>query len=730
MHCASCAANIESALKKVNGVISARVNFAQDMAYIDFEEDRLNAQDLIKAIEAAGYQALIPDESLDREKSLRQKQVKVLQFKFILSAILSAVLMYVSMAPCVGLEMHSFLMKNSALIQLILSSAVLACGYQFFLRGAKTLFKIHQANMDTLVALGVGSAYLYSIYRSIDIWRGRDTSLMPELYFEVAAFLITFILLGKYLEALTKRRTSQAIRRLWELRPKTATLLRAGKEVEAAIDQLQVGDIVVVKPGERIPVDGRVMEGHSSVDESMITGESMPVEKVLGDNVIAGTINKSGAFKFKALKVGKETTLAQIIKLVEEAQGSKAPVQEFSDKVAAVFVPVVLGIAILSFTGWLLAGSGFAFGLTIFISVLIIACPCALGLATPTAVMVGTGIGAQQGILIKNAASLEAARQINTVIFDKTGTLTVGKPVLTDIISLGGRDKKEVLKYAGIAEINSEHPLAEAITFAAKKELGELNQPEAFNSLTGKGVIARFNNGIILLGNRALFSDKKIDISHLEDKLSVLENEGKTVVICAYQNEILGILAARDTLKEFSRQAVDSLKKLGKEVMMITGDNRNTAKRIAQELGIDRVLAEVLPQDKALTIKKLQQEGRKVAMVGDGINDAPALSQADIGIAIGAGTDIALESADIVLIKNDLQDVVMAMDLSRFAMKKIKQNLFWAFIYNIIGIPIAAGILFPFFGFILNPVVSGIAMAFSSVSVVANSLLMTRYRRP
>ncbi|HLD82948.1 MAG TPA: heavy metal translocating P-type ATPase [Candidatus Omnitrophota bacterium] len=728
MHCASCASNIESALKKVSGVIDAQVNFAQEKAHIEFHPQKLRVEDLIAAIEKAGYKAFLPDLSLDKESQIRNLEVKSLKRKFILSMILSSILMLVSMGPCVGLSMHKFVMQNMALIQFLLATGVLICGYEFFTRGFLTLIRLHRANMDTLVALGVGSAYLYSLFVSINIWLGSSVFSMNDLYYEVAAFLLAFILLGKYLEAITKRKTSAAIKRLWGLRPKKAIAIRQEKEIEVPVEELVVGDIILVKPGSRIPVDGKLIEGHSSVDESMVSGESLPVEKSMGDTVVGGTINKSGAFKFKATKVGRETVLAQIIKLVEEAQGSKAPVQELADKIASIFVPLVLVIAFSSLIIWLLWGKSFIFALTTFIAVLIIACPCSLGLATPTAVMVGTGKAAENGIIIKNAASLQAAQGVSTIIFDKTGTLTIGKPKVIDVVTYLGNEEG-ILQLAGSLEQKSEHPLAEAILEAAASKGIPLLKVEKFESLAGKGVVGEFGSFRALLGNRKLMQDNRINIQVAGRDLDRLESEGKTVMLLAKDNELMGLVAARDSLKDFSRQALDRLKQMGKQIIMLTGDNKRTAEAIARESGIDKVIAEVLPKDKVDEIKRLQAQGLKVAFVGDGINDAPALTQADLGIAIGTGTDVAVEAGGIILVKDDLRDVAMAIDLSRYAMRKIKQNLFWAFFYNSIGIPIAAGLLYPFTGFLLNPIISGIAMAFSSVSVVSNSLLMARYKR-
>ena len=727
MHCASCASNIEIALKRLPGIFSSQVNFATEKAYIEFDPQKLKVKDLILIIDKAGYNAMAPDISLDREKELRDREVRNLKKKFIISIILSSVLMYVAMGPCMGVGIHKVIMDNMALIQLLLATGVLICGYQFFTGGFLTIARIHRASMDTLVALGVGSAYLYSLFVSINIWLGNKSFSMANLYYEVAAFLLTFIMLGKYLEAITKRKTSQSIKHLWNLRPKTAIIIRHGQESEISVEELHIGDIVVVKPGSRIPVDGKIIEGYSSVDESMITGESIPIEKTLNDKVIGGSINKYGTFKFKATKVGKDTALAQIIKLVEEAQGSKAPVQELADKIAAIFVPTVLLIAFASFFIWILLGKGFVFALTAFIAVLIIACPCSLGLATPTAVMVGTGKAAENGIIIKNAASLQIATEIKKIIFDKTGTLTKGKPKLTDIVSYTD-SKDEILMLAASLENLSGHVLSDAMVDAAKERDVSLKNAQQFEAVSGKGIVGKIEGNEVLVGNRRLMQERAIEIEIAEGDLDRLEKQGKTITLVTKDGLLIGLVAVRDTVKESSKTTIDRLKKMGKDVIMITGDNRRTAEAIAKEIGIEKILAEVLPKDKLDEIKKLQNNGFKVAFVGDGINDAPALSQADLGIAIGSGTDIAIESGDIILIKDDLRDVATAIELSGYAMKKIRQNLFWAFFYNIIGIPIAAGILYPFNGLLLNPMVAGVVMAFSSVSVVSNSLLMNKYK--
>jgi Cu+-exporting ATPase len=721
-----CLSTVEGALNSLSGIIKKEL-FVNQKARIQFDSSVLSAEKIKQTIKAAGYTPIEEQEAtVDVERKAREREIRSLKIKFIVSIILAAPLMYFAMAAGLKLPLAPFMKQHMALIQFLLTTPIMFAGYQFFTKGITAVIKTKTANMDTLVALGVGAAYIYSLYVSIAMWLGSTAFTMRNLYYEIAGFLIAFILLGKLLEAIAKGKTSEAIKKLMGLQPKVALVLRDGQEKEIPVEEVVAGDIVIVKPGQKIPVDGIVTEGHSSVDESMITGESIPVEKAQGSQVIGATINKTGSFKFKATKVGKDTALAQIIKLVEEAQGSKAPIQELADKISAYFVPVVVVIGVLAFVFWLLAGEGFLFALTIFIAVLIIACPCALGLATPTAVMVGTGIGAENGILIKSAESLQIARGINAIVFDKTGTLTKGEPELTDVIAYD-KSRDEVLSLA--ASVDSEHPLGEAIVKGARKRSVNLEEVKSFESITGKGVSAEVRGDEILLGNRRLMEDRNIDTSIAKSDLERLESEGKTAMLIARNKSLIGIVAVADTLKEFSKEAVGKLKAMGKQVIMITGDNRRTGEAIARQVGIERVLAEVLPKDKAQEIKKLQDEGLKVAMVGDGINDAPALTQADIGLAIGTGTDVAIESGDIVLIKDDLRDVVMAMDLSRYAMKKIKQNLFWAFFYNAAGIPIAAGILYPFTGFLLNPMIAGAAMAFSSVSVVSNSLLMRRYKR-
>lgn len=580
--------------------------------------------------------------------------------------------------------------------------------------------------MDSLIAIGTSAAVLYGIYAIYQIWNGH-VEYVHDLYVESAGTIIALILLGKYLEAVAKGKTSEAIKKLMGLAPKTATVIQDGREIILPIDEVEPGDIILVKPGEKIPVDGVVVEGRTSVDESMLTGESIPVEKHVGSKVVGASINKNGTIQFRAEKVGKDTVLAQIIRLVEEAQGSKAPIAKMVDIISGYFVPIVIAIAITAGLAWYLSGQSAAFSLTIFTSVLVIACPCALGLATPTAIMVGTGKGAEHGVLIKGGEALETAHKIKTIVFDKTGTLTEGKPVVTDIITAEGADETELLRLSASAEKGSEHPLGEAIIKKAEERNLELLQPENFEALPGRGIRVSIQGRNMLLGNKKLMDEKGVRIT-LQDKSDRLAEEGKTPMFIAIDGELAGIIAVADVLKASSRHAIDVLHKMGIEVVMITGDNKRTAQAIARQAGIDRVLAEVLPQDKADAVRELQEEGRKVAMVGDGINDAPALAQADIGIAIGSGTDVAMESADIVLMRSDLMDVPTAIQLSKQTIRNIKQNLFWAFAYNTAGIPIAAGLLYLFGGPLLNPMIAAAAMAFSSVSVLTNALRLKRFK--
>jgi len=645
---------------------------------------------------------------LGDESSLK-KEIYSLRIKTIISFLLSIPIIYLSMDKSGGGQF-------SGLIQLILATPIMFLGYQFFARGIPILFTNRTATMDTLIALGTGTSYIYSF---AGVFAGFDT------YFETAGLIIAFILLGRWIEAEVKGRTGDSIKKLMGLGAKYALIMRNGQEIEIPVEQVIVGDTIVVRPGQKIPVDGNVIEGRSSVDESMVTGESIPVEKISSCFVIGGTINKTGTFKFIAVKVGSDTLLSQIISYVEEARTSRAPIQKFADAVSSYFVPIVFIIGILSAVVWIFAGMGIAFAMNAFVSVIIIACPCALGLATPTAVMVGTGIAAEKGILIKDAETLERAQSVTTVVFDKTGTLTKGKPEIVDVA--GGEN---ILYFAASLEDKSEHPLAEAIINEAKKRDLSLGSVDGFEAFPGKGISGQVDGKQIIVGNRSMMDDQGIKLSDNENqKIRATEEQGRTILLVAEDKKYAGYIAVADTLKQFAKETVSEFKKMGKEIVLITGDNKITAASVAKDLGIEKVLAEVLPTEKARAVKKMQSNGSVVAFVGDGINDAPALAQADVGIAVGSGNDIAIEAGEIILVKNDLRDCVKAVRLSSYVMNKIKQNLFWAFIYNVLGIPIAAGILYPFTGFLLNPIIAGVAMACSSVSVLTNSLLMRFFYR-
>ncbi len=709
MHCASCATLINRSLQKTEGVISANVNYSTEKATIE-HEDKISVEQLCKTIENRGYKAkLSTGQNADREKKKRDQEISKQKVLLIIGLMLSIPALFF------GMIYMEYTYRNIALL-LLATPVQFIVGLQFY-KGAWASLKNYSSNMDTLIALGTSAAYFFSLYVVI-------FEPMSEQYFETAAVLITLVVLGKFLEARAKGKTSEAIKKLIGLSPKQALVIRNKKEILIPADQVIVGDIIKVKPGEKIPVDGIIIEGHTSIDESMITGESLPVEKKKDDKVIGGTLNKNGSIIFKATKVGSETVLSQIIRLVEDAQGSKAPIQRFADAVSAWFVPTVLFVSILTFVSWYyLASQTFSFSIIASVAVLVIACPCALGLATPTAVMVGTGKGAQHGILIKGGEALETTHKIKKIIFDKTGTITIGKPKVTEFISFN-KNEKEVLSIALSLEKSSEHSLAEAIVKYAEDEGAKTQKVNDFKALPGKGIMAKINKTFYYLGSPVLCKDNKINISGSEDKIQELEEEGKTVMILSNEKEILGIIAVADTIKEEASRAIKKLNKLGITSYMITGDNERTAKAIAQKAGIQHVFASVLPHQKAEHVKKLQQKGVKVAMVGDGINDAPALAQADVGIAMSSGTDVAMESGSIVLMKNSVEDVVKAVMLSKQTMNKIKQNMFWALIYNIIGIPIAAGVLYPFTGWLLSPVIAGGAMALSSVSVVSNSLLL------
>lgn len=733
MTCASCAQTIEKSIRKLDGVVGVNVNFATEKLTMSYEPQLLRVSDIKKAVENAGYKAIEEkDTNEDADKIRKEKEIKTLWRKFIVSAIFTIPLLYFTMGHMLGLPLPEVIDPmmnplNFGLIQIILTIPSAIAGYKFYTVGFKALIR-RNPNMDSLIAIGTSAAILYGIYGVIQIYRGY-TEFANDLYFEAAAVIITLILLGKYLESVTKGKTSEAIKKLMGLAPKTAIIIQDGKEVEISIGEVEVGDIIVVKPGEKMPVDGIVVEGITSVDESMLTGESIPVEKNTGDNIIGASINKNGTIKYKATRVGKDTALAQIIKLVEDAQGSKAPIAKMADIISGYFVPVVIVLAIASALSWyFFGGQSTVFALTIFISVLVIACPCALGLATPTAIMVGTGKGAENGVLIKSGAALETAHKIQTIVFDKTGTITEGKPKVTDVVVANGMKQDELLQLTASAEKGSEHPLGEAIVKGAEEKGLEFLKLDKFNAIPGHGIEVTIDGKVILAGNRKLMVDRKISIDKLEKASNKLAEEGKTPMYVAIDNKIAGIIAVADTMKENSKRAIEKLHEMGIEVAMITGDNKRTAAAIAKQVGIDIVLAEVLPEDKANEVKKLQAEGKKVAMVGDGINDAPALAQADIGIAIGSGTDVAMESADIVLMRSDLMDVPTAIQLSKSTIRNIKENLFWAFAYNTAGIPVAMGVLYIFGGPLLSPVIAAAAMSFSSVSVLLNALRLKRFK--
>ncbi|MTD41926.1 heavy metal translocating P-type ATPase [Erwinia sp. CPCC 100877] len=735
MTCASCAQTVEKAVCKLAGVEQAAVNLATEKMVVAYDPSMLNIADITKAVTDAGYAAEEQKdmvENVDQDREKKQKHIEEMWQRFWLSAIFTVPLLYIAMGHMIGLPLPNFLdpmnhAQTFAAAQLILTVPVLYFGRSFFRVGFKTLFKGHP-NMDSLVALGTSAAVVYSLYGTVMIFLG-DTHFTMALYYESAGVILTLITLGKYFEAVSKGKTSEAIKKLMGLAPKNARVLRNEQELEIPVDSVQVEDIIIVRPGEKIPVDGVVVAGSSAVDESMLTGESMPVEKKVGDNVTGASINKNGSFRFKATKIGKDTALSQIIKLVEEAQGSKAPIAKMADKISGVFVPVVMVLAILAGLAWFFLGQeSWIFALTITISVLVIACPCALGLATPTAIMVGTGKGAENGVLIKSGDALETTHKIQTIVFDKTGTITEGKPKVTDIIPANGITEDELLRLAAAAEKGSEHPLGEAIVNSAVEKKLPLLETEAFEALPGHGIEVTIEGSRLLLGNKKLMNDRAIDLAELVTVSDQLAEQGKTPMYIAKNNAIAGIIAVADTIKPNSIPAIKKLHQMGIEVAMITGDNQRTAEAIAEQVGIDRVLSEVLPEDKAKEVAKLQQEGKKVAMVGDGINDAPALAQADIGIAIGSGTDVAMESADVVLMRSDLMDVPTAVELSKATIKNIKENLFWAFAYNTLGIPVAMGVLYLFGGPLLNPMIAGAAMSFSSVSVLLNALRLKGFK--
>lgn len=730
MTCSACASRVERVTRKLEGVKDANVNFATEKLTVTVEKNKISYEKLKTTIDKAGYR-LVEEINLKTETKEVSESRRLFN-RFIISLVFTVPLLIISMGHMIGMPLLSIINPkinplNFALVQFVLTLIVMIIGYKFYKIGIKNLFKL-APNMDSLISVSTLAAFIYGIFAIYKIIIGDNPhDYAMHLYFESIATILTLITLGKYLEAVSKGKTSEAIKKLMGLAPKVATVIRDNKEMQVSIEDVEISDIVIVKPGEKIPVDGEVIEGITSVDESMLTGESIPVEKVTGSTVIGASINKNGFIKYKATKVGQDTALAQIIKLVEDAQGSKAPIAKIADVMSAYFVPVVISLAIISSVSWLIAGESFIFSLTIFISVLVIACPCALGLATPTAIMVGTGKGAENGILIKGGEALETTHKIDTIVFDKTGTITEGKPKVTDIIT-NSISEEELLILAASSEKGSEHPLGEAILNEGRNKNLKLKKIDKFNAIAGQGIDVVIENKNILLGNRKLMIDQNIDITIFNDKVEDLSNQGKTPMYIAINKEIKGIIAVADVVKVSSKKAIETLHKMGIKTVMITGDNENTAKAIAKEVGIDNVLAEVLPKDKAKSIKKLQDENKKVAMVGDGINDAPALAKADIGIAIGSGSDVAIESADIVLIRSDLMDVSNAIKLSKATIRNIKQNLFWAFAYNVLGIPVAMGVLHIFGGPLLNPMIAAAAMSLSSISVLLNALRLKNFK--
>ncbi|RBQ32364.1 copper-translocating P-type ATPase [Arcobacter sp. FW59] len=744
MTCSACSNAVDKSVKKLEGIKDINVNLLSNSMLVSYDENVLDYEKIIKTVEDAGYSASLVSKNNSRKndiakENIAQIEIDELKQRLIISLIFAIPLFYVSMGHMLNWYLPSFFhgVENAitfAFTQFLLSLPIVVINKKFYKVGFKTLFK-GSPNMDSLIAIGTGAAMVYGVFSIYKIAYGlghNDINIViqysMDLYFESAAIVLTLITFGKFLEARAKGKTSEAINKLIDLSPKTALVLKDDKEVEIAVEDLKLQDIIIVKPGQIIPTDGIIIDGNTSIDESMITGESLPVSKKIGDKVIGASINKYGAIKFEVTKVGEDTVLSQIIKLVEEASSSKAPISKLADKVSSIFVPTVIAISIIATITWLSLGYSFEFSLSIGIAILVISCPCALGLATPTAIMVATGKGAQNGILIKNAEALEIVHKIDTVVLDKTGTITQGRPKVTDILTNENLSENDLLQIAFSLEKNSEHPLALAIVEKAhEKKLESLNIYD-FKAINGLGIEAKIQDITIFIGNKKFIDSKNIYLDEFFTKSEELSNSGKTPIFIANQKEILGLIAIADTIKTTSKQAILEFKKMGLDVIMLTGDNKNTALSIAKDLSISTVISEVLPQDKEKAIRKLQEDGKKVAMIGDGINDAPALVRSDVGIAIGAGTDVAIESANIVLVKNDLLDAVKAIQLSKATIKNIKQNLFWAFIYNIIGIPLAAGVFYTILGWKLNPMFAGAAMSLSSVSVVLNALRLKLFK--
>ena len=735
MSCASCAMTIENAVSKIPGVAKASVNLATEIMTVE-ANDSVTPEDIAKVVDGVGYGARprgkSVEEELEEKNEKKEAHLREMKRNLTISAIFTVPLLFIAMADMVGIPMPAFLSPmqspvSYALIQLALVLPIIWLGRRFFVDGFKALSKGHP-NMDSLVALGTSAAFLYSLYGTYHVLEGHAHFAM-NLYYESAGVILTLITLGKYFEDVSKGKTSMAIQTLVGLAPKMATVLRDGQEVAVPVEEVQVGDLIRVKPGEKVPVDGVVTEGNSTVDESMLTGESIPVSKSVGDEVIGASLNKTGSFILRATKIGKDTALSQIIQLVEQAQGSKAPIAKLADKVSGVFVPIVIALALVSGLAWYFLGQeSWVFALTITISVLVIACPCALGLATPTAIMVGTGKGAENGILLKSGEALEEANHVNMVVFDKTGTITNGTPVVTDVVTADSTDADALIRLAASLEVASEHPLGEAIVAKAKEQGAAFDEVTNFEAVPGFGIKGHVGETLVFLGNEKWMRENGLANVEMNDKANHFAEQGKTPLYIGYNDAVQGLIVVADTVKESSARAIQTLHEMGIQVAMMTGDHERTAQAIAAEVGIDRVFSEVLPQDKANYVSKLQEEGYIVAMVGDGINDAPALAQAQVGIAIGTGTDVAIESADAVLMKSDLMDVPAMLKLSRATIRNIKENLFWAFAYNVIGIPFAMGVLHLFGGPLLNPMIAGAAMSFSSVSVVLNALRLKRWK--